>query len=122
VPPGAWPGGRGRLVRRPPGHPAAARARDPGPDASGKEARVPVSPQPRAPVARATHGHARPGIAWDARCKWIRAEHRLPNAREDLERLWKERLASDPGPGDGAGAAAGARVADPADALVYEDE
>jgi hypothetical protein len=59
---------------------------------------------------------------WDARCKSIRAEHRLPNAREDLERLWKERLASDPGPGDGAGAAAGARVADPADALVYEDE
>jgi hypothetical protein len=30
---------------------------------------------------------------WNARRKAIRDEHRLPNARAELERLWKERIA-----------------------------
>ena len=30
--------------------------------------------------------------AWNARRKVIRDEHRLPNARVELERLWKERV------------------------------
>ena len=57
-------------------------------------------------------------------CKWIRAEHCLPNAGEDLERLWKERVGSDLDPGAGAGAAAGAQagVEDPANALPLEEE
>ena len=56
---------------------------------------------------------------WNTRRAFIRADHRLPNAREELERLWKERidkgLAASPG-------AAGAGVVDPADALPLEDE
>ena len=30
---------------------------------------------------------------WNARRKAIRDEHRLPNARAELERLWNERIA-----------------------------
>ena len=30
---------------------------------------------------------------WNTRRKVIRDEHRLPNARAELERLWKERIA-----------------------------
>ena len=32
---------------------------------------------------------------WNARRKMIRDEHRLPKARAELERLWKERVAKD---------------------------
>ena len=34
---------------------------------------------------------------WNARCKMIRDEHRIPKARlrAELERLWKERVAKD---------------------------
>jgi hypothetical protein len=30
---------------------------------------------------------------WNTRRKVIRDEHRLPNARAELERLWKQRIA-----------------------------
>ena len=60
-----------------------------------------------------------PEEVWNTRSSWIRAEHRLPNAREDLERLWKERIANDSKSKDGAVAAAA--LADPADELPLEE-
>jgi hypothetical protein len=43
---------------------------------------------------------------WNIRSKWIRDEHRLPNAREELERLWKERISNVQAKATGAGAGA----------------
>ena len=56
---------------------------------------------------------------WNTRSSWIRAEHRLANAREDLERLWKERIANDIASKKGA---PGADAVDPMDQLPVEDE
>ena len=56
---------------------------------------------------------------WNTRRSLIRADHRLPNAREELERLWKERIDKDLAALSGA---AGAGVVDPADSLPLEDE
>jgi hypothetical protein len=59
---------------------------------------------------------------WNTRRALIRADHRLPNAREELERLWKERIDKGLAASPGAAGAAGAGVVDPADALPLEDE
>ena len=56
---------------------------------------------------------------WNTRCSLIRADHRLPNAREELERLWKELIEKDLAAIPGA---AEAGVVDPADVLPLEDE
>ncbi len=58
---------------------------------------------------------------WNTRSKWIRDEHRLPNAREELERLWKERIANVQAEATGAGAGAPVRE-DPADKLPLEED
>jgi hypothetical protein len=57
---------------------------------------------------------------WNTRSKWIRSEHRLANAREDLARLWKERISKDLASRNGAAAAAG--LSDPADNIPVEEE
>jgi hypothetical protein len=57
---------------------------------------------------------------WNTRKSWIRAEHRLPNAREELERLWKERIANHIASRSGDDGAA--LVEDPADRLPVEEE
>ncbi len=49
--------------------------------------------------------------------KWIRSEHRLANAREDLARLWKERISKDLASRNGAAAAG---LSDPADNIPVE--
>ena len=56
--------------------------------------------------------------------KWIRSEHRLPNAKEDLVRLWKEQISNDLAAlasRIGAGAAADI-VPAPADEMPQEEE
>ena len=62
-----------------------------------------------------------PEDVWNTRIKWIRDEHRLPNARQELGRLWKERIAKDGASGTGAGAAQ-AVLEDPADRLPVIDD
>jgi hypothetical protein len=66
-----------------------------------------------------------PEQAWQARCGLIRAEHRLPNALEELARLWKEgtdpcedRVRMMTGSAAGSGGDAGGSDA----ALPYEDD
>jgi hypothetical protein len=58
---------------------------------------------------------------WNIRSKWIRDEHRLPNAREELERLWKERISNVQAKATGAGAGAAGKE-DPADKLPVEED
>jgi hypothetical protein len=57
---------------------------------------------------------------WNARSKTIRAEHRHPNARDELSRLWKERIRARIASGASAAAAAGAGLDD--EGLPMEEE
>ena len=56
---------------------------------------------------------------WDTRRKTIRDEHRQPNARDELSRLWKERIRARIA--SGASAAAGAGMDDAALPMETED-
>ena len=51
---------------------------------------------------------------WNARRRTIRAEHRNPNARDELARLWKERIRERIASGAAAAAGAGAGIDDEA--------
>jgi len=55
-----------------------------------------------------------PEEAWQARRGLIRAEHRLPNAREELARLWKERIRAKIESGSAAGSGGDAGGSDAA--------
>jgi hypothetical protein len=55
---------------------------------------------------------------WNTRILAVAAKHRLPNARAELEQLWKERLISK----GGAAAAGGASASHVADKVEYEAE
>jgi hypothetical protein len=55
---------------------------------------------------------------WNNRILAVAAEHRLPNARAELEQLWKERLISK----GSAAAAGGASASQVADKVEYEAE
>ena len=58
---------------------------------------------------------------WNARRKIIRAEHRNPNARDELARLWKERIRERIASGAAAAAGAGAVIDDEAIPMEEED-
>jgi hypothetical protein len=58
---------------------------------------------------------------WNARRKTIRAEHRNPNARDELARLWKERIRERIASGAAAAAGAGAVIDDEAIPMEEED-
>ena len=61
-----------------------------------------------------------PEEAWNARRKTIRAEHRQPNARDELARLWKERICARIE--SGATSAAAATGADIDDDIIHMEE
>ena len=61
-----------------------------------------------------------PEDAWQARRGLLRAEHRVPNAREELARLWKERIRANIDTGSAAGSGGDAGGSDAA--FPYEDD
>ena len=58
---------------------------------------------------------------WNARRKTIMAEHRNPNARDELARLWKERIRERIASGASAAAGAGGEMDDEALPMEAED-
>ena len=62
-----------------------------------------------------------PEDAWNARRKHIRAEHRQQNARDELARLWKERIRAMTESG-AISAAAGGEIDDEGLPMEHEDD